>query len=256
MDKSSLKARFSLALDLAKEAGDFLLSHENLRSEISLKGENDFVTSADKASERLIIGRIKECFPEDAVLGEESGGARQGVRWIIDPIDGTVDFMTSFPAYTVSIGFEDEEGLAFGVIICPRQGEIFSALRGEGAYLNGKRIHTSEDLPLPESIAILVPPHRHKEHLHSYLETEEKLYYVLSDVRALGSAALSLCYVASGRCALYYERALHIYDVAAGVVIVREAGGKVTFLTDDEDNLDLAASVSGSHEKLLEVING
>lgn len=252
----ALEERFALAKEAAQEAGRFLLSHEDLRSEIYIKGDNDYVTSADKASENIIRERIKSAFPEDAVLGEESGGARSGVRWIIDPIDGTVDFMTAFPNYTVSIGFEDEEGLAFGVVLCPRQGEMFSALRGSGAYLNGKRIHTDETLPLGESLAILVPPHRHKEILHSYMEVMERFYYLVSDVRALGTAALSLCYVASGRCDVYYERALHIYDVAAGIVILREAGGKVTFLTDDEDWLDIAASNSSGHERVLEVING
>lgn len=256
MDKQSLKARFDLALQVAKETAGYLLSHESLRSEITAKGDNDYVTSADKAAERLIIGRIKENFPGDAVLGEETGGAHSGTRWIIDPIDGTVDFMTSFPNYTVSIAFEDETGLAFGVIICPRQNELFSAMRGEGAYLNGRRIATDETLPMSESLAILVPPHRFKQHLDEYMKTMHDFYYVVSDVRSMGSAALSLCYVAAGRVACYYEMALHIYDVAAGVVIVREAGGKVTFLTEGEDWINIAASSSASHEKVLEVING
>lgn len=251
-----LSARFALAKDIAREAGRFLLTHEDMRSEIYVKGDNDYVTSADKAAENLIRGRIRESYPEDAILGEENGGARSGVRWIIDPIDGTVDFMTSFPDYTVSIGFEDREGLAFGVVLCPRQDELFAALRGCGAYLNGKRIHTDETLPLNESLALLVPPHRHKQFLHAYMEVMERFYYLVSDVRSIGTAALSLCYVASGRCAAYYERALHIYDVAAGVVILREAGGKVTFLSGDEDWLDIAASNSTGHERVLEVING
>ena len=236
MDNASLHARFEEARKAVQQASIFLLSHEDLRSSITAKAENDYVTSADKECERLILSALAGKFPEDSFLGEESGTHGESrCRWIIDPIDGTVDFMASFPDYTISVAFEDEDGLAFGIVMVPRQNEEFSAFRGEGAWLNGKRIHTDETTPLNETLAILVPPHRH----HRYLR-----------------AAISLCYVASGRVSMYYELGLHIYDCAAGIVIVREAGGSVTLLTEDEDWIEIAASSASAHEAMMGCING
>lgn len=251
-----LKVRFDKALEIADKASAFLLSHENLRSEISEKGTNDFVTVADRKCEELIISSILEAFPSDSIFGEESGrhgGCRN--RWIIDPIDGTVDFMSSFPDYTVSIAFEDDNGIAFGVVAVPRQHEVFSAFRGQGAFLNGKRIHTDESTPVSETVAILVPPHRYHDLLDGYMKQMRRFYETVSDMRSLGSAAISLCYVASGRVSMYYELGLHLYDIAAGLVILREAGGKVTLLSDDEDWLDVAASCTAYHDRMMEIIN-
>ena len=251
-----LKVRFDKALEIADKASAFLLSHENLRSEISEKGTNDFVTVADRKCEELIISSILEAFPSDSIFGEESGrhgGSRN--RWIIDPIDGTVDFMSSFPNYTVSIAYEDEEGIVFGVVSVPRQNEVFSAYRGEGAYLNGKRIYTDETTPLSETVAILVPPHRYHELLDEYMVKMRKFYEHVSDMRSLGSAAISLCYTAAGRVSMYYEMGLHIYDIAAGVIILKEAGGFVSLSSDDDDWIDVAASASVYHDELLEIIN-
>ena len=255
MDRESLNARFTVAKKAAEAATLFLLSHEALRSEVKEKGGNDYVTAADGESERIIREIIHASFPEDSILGEELGGERgEGPRWIIDPIDGTVDFMSSFPCYTVSIAFEDEKGLAIGVISVPRQHEVFSAMRGEGAYLNDKRIHTDEMRPAKEGLAILVPPHRFHDKLDGYIVTMRKFYEVFSDTRSIGSAALSICYVACGRALMYYETALHDYDVAAGIVILKEAGGKVTLLSDDAACLDIVVSSASVHEKTLEII--
>lgn len=256
MERNDLEARYAKAVEIAREASLFLLSHENLRSEITAKAENDYVTSADRECERMIIGSIRESFPDDPILGEETGKSGDGsVRWIIDPIDGTVDFMTSFPCYTVSIAFEDEEGIAFGVVSIPRQNEVFTALRGSGAFLNGRRIMTDERTPLGESLAILVPPHRFHQYLDAYLRRMKRFYSVISDMRSIGSAAASLCYVACGRVSMYYELGLHIYDLAAGAIILREAGGRITFFTDDESWLDIAASSAFAHDAMLECIN-
>lgn len=257
MDDVLLKRRFEAAGLIAEKAASYLLSHENLRTEITSKAENDYVTSADKECERLIISSILEAFPSDDVLGEESGDRddKAKARWIIDPIDGTVDFMASFPDYTISIAFQDEEGIAFGIVTVPRQKETFSAFRGEGAFLNGKRIHTDETMPLGKSLAILVPPHRHHELLHQYIEKMERFYYVISDMRSLGSAAISLCYVASGRCSMYYEIGLHIYDIAAGLIILREAGGKVAMVEKDDGWIEIAASSDAAHRAMLEILD-
>lgn len=257
MEKSELHRRIVTAEKALREVSSFLLSHESLRSDITAKGKNDYVTAADSAAERLIREIITSAFPGDHILGEEYGGEeRRCERWIIDPIDGTVDFMSSFPCYTISIAFEDECGLALGAIAVPRQGEVFTAIRGEGAFLNGSPIHTDERADLSESLAILVPPHRNHARMDKYLAEMRRLYDVLSDMRSLGSAALSLCYVACGRVAAYYELGLHIYDCAAGIVIAKEAGGKITLLSDDDSCMDIVASSTASHERVLEAISG
>ena len=256
MDKEGLEKRFETAKRALEEVSAFLLSHESLRSQVSFKGRNDYVTAADSMAEKMIRQIILTDFPSDNILGEEYGGVSgHSSRWIIDPIDGTVDFMASFPCYTVSIAYEDEEGLAFGAIAVPRQHEVFSALRGCGAFLNGSRIHTDAREDLSESLAILVPPHRDHARLDGYLVKMRRFYGIFSDMRSIGSAALSLCYVASGRCNAYYELGLHIYDVAAGIAILREAGGKVTLLSDDESCLDIVATSSAAHDRVLEILD-
>ncbi|MBQ0071180.1 MAG: inositol monophosphatase [Spirochaetales bacterium] len=255
MKKEELEARLQLALDISRRASEYLLKHESLRSEITTKATNDFVTSADKACEKLIYESIQERYPEDGFFGEETGeSGDKSRRWIIDPIDGTVDFMTDFPNYTVSIAFEDEEGLALGVIVIPRQKETFYAVRGGGAFLNGKPIHTDETSDFHKTLAILVPPHRHHEVMDTYMKRMVRFYDEFTDMRSIGSAACSLCYVASGRCTAYYEMTLHLYDMAAGVVIVREAGGIVTYEETEQGWLDIAASSSAIHDKVLELI--
>ena len=257
MAPDGLHGRFQLAKDIAQEASAFLLSHESMRLSTRTKAENDYVTEADGTVERMIREAISKAFPSDSVYGEEFGGETGSRRrWIIDPIDGTVNFMASFPDYTVSIAYEDEEGLAFGVVAVPRQHEVFCAFRGEGAFLNDSPIHTDESEDTSRTLALLVPPHRHHEMLDGYIVRMRRFYEIISDVRSIGSAALSLCYVACGRASMYYETALHIYDCAAGIVIVHEAGGMVTLLSDDEDWMDIAASSAAAHRKMLETIDG
>ena len=257
MAPDGLHGRYQLAKDIAQEASAFLLSHESMRLSTRTKAENDYVTEADGTVERMIREAISKAFPSDSVYGEEFGGETGSRRrWIIDPIDGTVNFMASFPDYTVSIAYEDEEGLAFGVVAVPRQHEVFCAFRGEGAFLNDSPIHTDESEDTSRTLALLVPPHRHHEMLDGYIVRMRRFYEIISDVRSIGSAALSLCYVACGRASMYYETALHIYDCAAGIVIVHEAGGMVTLLSDDESWMDIAASSAAAHRKMLETIDG
>lgn len=255
MTKEELKLRLDKALEVASHAAEYLLSHEALRNTISVKAVNDYVTIADKNSEALIEKELKAAFPSDSFYGEESGKHGEGDNlWIIDPIDGTVDFINSFPCYTVSIAFKDKDGIELGVVIVPRQNEVFYAMKGEGAFLNGKRITTNENAELKRALAILVPPHRIHSYLDSYMAKMRRLYEVVSDVRSIGSAALSLCYVASGRCDMYYEMGLRLYDIAAGALILEEAGGSIKYVNPDEDFLEIVASSEKNHSKYLEII--
>ncbi len=256
MERSEIERRLSAALEAASRASKFLLSHESLRFSVSDKAENDYVTTADRESENLIREYLMNEFPEDGWFGEETGKSGDRVcRWIVDPIDGTVDFMWSFPLYTVSIAFEDEEGIALGVVAVPRQNEVFHAVRGGGAFLNGKKMEINDNIEIHHSLALLVPPHRVHSHLDEYMVRMRRFYDHFSDMRSLGSAACSLCYVASSRCAVYYEEFLHLYDVAAGILIVREAGGRVS-VKENGEYLGILASASSVHETGLELIDG
>lgn len=238
--------RNELLVKLAHEASDLV---RDLHADgIVKKAANDFVTSADKSVESWIRGRITASFPEDAILGEEEGLAagHDGWSWVVDPIDGTVNFMNGFPLYSVSIAlYKDDECLA-GAVSNPFFDEHFTAMKGEGAYLNGKMIKASE-LPLETSLALVVPPHRFHESLGRFWEDERRIYDLVSDTRSIGSAALSLCYTACGRCSLYYEWYLHIYDIAAGCLVAREAGVDV-FLSQEGDLYKVLA-VSAVHSK-------
>ncbi len=137
----------------------------------------------------------------------------------------------------------------------PGQNEVFSAVRGGGAFLNGRKIEINDDIEMHKSLALLVPPHRVHSHLDEYMVRMRRFYDRFSDMRSIGSAACSLCYVASSRCAVYYEEFLHLYDIAAGMLIVREAGGRVS-LKEDGEYLSLLASPSSVHETGLELIDG
>ncbi len=255
MDKKELEKRFEVAHKVIHDATVFLLSHREMRNNIEQKGKNDYVTMADKECERIIESEIIRLFPNDALFGEENGEIGESRnRWIIDPIDGTVDFMTGYPNYTISIAFEDDEGLAFGLVMVVAQNELFSAFRGEGSYLNGVRIHTDETTDPSKQLVIMVPPHRQHEDMAYFMPRFVSLYDLFSDMRSLGSAACSMCYVASGRVQAYYEINLHLYDIAAGVVILNEAGGKVTLKEKDGVWLDVIASSSFVHERLKRVV--
>ena len=255
MDYESIKRRYELALDIAKQASAFLLENERLGKQITTKAENDYVTLADKECEKLIVDRICKEFPDDAIFGEESGimGESSG-RWIIDPIDGTVNYFNGFPNYTISIAFEDEEGPAIGVVSVVRQNEIFHAMRGCGAFIGSERIFTNESIDNKKALAILVPPHRHHELIDAYMAKMRKFYDHFSDMRSIGSAACSICYVAAGRVGVYYEEYLALYDMAAGIVILKEAGGECFIRKTSDYRIDLLAGSKKAYEATLDIV--
>lgn len=257
MTREEIDRRFESAKRVALECGDFLLHHAELREEESAKGQSDYVTSADLKVEEIITSMIKRDYSEDSIFAEESGKSGESPnRWIIDPIDGTSDFMSLFPFFSISIAFEDGDGLLFGVVYIPSLKEEFYAMRGEGAYLNGRRIHVHESSTLEKDLMIAVPPERHHEYMSFYLDKLRSFYDVFADIRSIGSAASSLCMVASGRVDAYYEISLKLYDVAAGIVIVREAGGIVDLFMDDEMWIELLASSKSSNPVLVDIIGG
>ena len=227
-----LDRALKVALQAAQEAGAILLEESQEPTKISYKGDVDLVTQADTRSERAIAARLREAFPNHGIVGEEFGseGAPDHAsryHWLVDPLDGTTNFVHGFPIYAVSIGLlEDDEPVA-GVIYHPPTNEMFSAARGCGAYLNGKPIHVSSVARLADSLlGTGFPTHNRSEtpNLRYYWE------YTLRShgVRRAGAAALDLCSVACGRYEAFWEFGLKPWDTAAGILLVHEAGGRVT----------------------------
>lgn len=218
-----------VAVETAIEAGGILLSEFDHPAKISYKGEVDLVTQADKRSEEAIVRRLKGYFPKHAIVAEEGGGQEGDGRhrWIVDPLDGTTNFAHGYPCFAVSIGLEQEGELVAGVIYQPITKELFTASRGEGAFLNERRIQVSQIDHLSTSLLATGFPSTKRvrnPNIHYYWNFTLRSHGVRRD----GSAALDLAAVACGRFDGFWEFGLHPWDTAAGVLLVREAGGVVT----------------------------
>jgi len=214
---------------IAREAGGLLMSYFQQHVKIEYKGEADLVTVADRASEKLIRGRIAELWPAHDILGEEEGLVDTGAdyRWYVDPLDGTTNFAHGFPVFCVSLGLVHKGQPVAGVVYDPTREEMFAAEQGSGAYLNQQRIHVSKVEKLAESLLATGFPSQ-KRHKNPNIYFYHQITLRTHGVRRAGSAALDLCCVASGRFDGFWEFNLNPWDTAAGVLIVEEAGGKVT----------------------------
>jgi myo-inositol-1(or 4)-monophosphatase len=219
---------------IAREAGALLMHYFQKHIKIEYKGDADLVTAADRASEALIRERIQQQFPGHDVLGEEQGLNDQGsdYRWYVDPLDGTTNFAHGYPVFCVSMALERRESQKpaqriAGVVYDPTRDELFSAERGRGAQLNGAAIHVSQAAQLKESLLATGFP-SHKRHKNPNIHFYHQITLRTHGVRRAGSAALDLCNVASGRFDGFWEFNLNPWDTAAGVLIVEEAGGKVS----------------------------
>ena len=215
---------------------------------VGKKGPIDFVTELDLESERLIIERVRRAFPEHTILAEEAGASGNGSRfnWLIDPLDGTTNYVHGVPAFCVSIAIECEGRLESGVIYDPIEDELFWASRGKGAFLNGDRIYVSDRSRLEESLlgtGFSYDP----DALRANLELFQKFITRAAGVRRVGSAARDLAYVASGRFDAVWEYHLKPWDVAAGMLIIEEAGGRVT---------DFEGGPCGPRDKKILLSNG
>ncbi len=220
-----LDARWSFAQSLAAEAGALALGYFERRAEltVTLKGPQDLVTIADREVEALIRRRVAERFPSDAVLGEEEGGVAAEAIWVVDPIDGTTNFVRGLPHYCVSIAFVHRLKIELGVVTAPTLEETFAARAGAGATLNGQPIRASACTRLDQ--ALLGWGSSRRTPMQPYLEALGKLLSAGAEYRRVGSAALNLCQVACGRLDSFVEAQLSSWDVLAGVLLVREAGG-------------------------------
>jgi myo-inositol-1(or 4)-monophosphatase len=225
------------AVEIAREAAALIADSVERRSSerreagkgFELKGEHDLVTETDRASERLIFDRLHSRYPTHAIAAEEGSEAAGSseYRWHIDPLDGTTNFAHGFPFFNVSIGLEKAGEIIAGVIVDPMRNEIFTAEAGAGAYLNFRRIHVSNTARIDDSLAGTGFPSRNRHrnvNVHFYFQ----LAMLSHGVRRAGAAALDLAYVACGRLDLFWEFSLKPWDMAAGTLLVREAGGVVT----------------------------
>jgi myo-inositol-1(or 4)-monophosphatase len=224
---------------------------------IEYKGDADLVTAADRASEKLIVGKLREFWPTHEIVGEEGTRDNTGTseyRWYVDPLDGTTNFAHGYPVFCVSIGLEYRDELIAGVLYDPARNELFAAAKGSGATLNGKQIHVSKTKALSESILATGFP-SHKRHKNPNIHFYHQITLRSHGIRRAGSAALDLANVASGRYDGFWEFNLNPWDTSAAVVIVREAGGVVTKFDGSEFNIDsreVLASNGLLHEELMQ----
>jgi myo-inositol-1(or 4)-monophosphatase len=215
--------------EIAREAGALLMDYFHQHVKVEYKGEADLVTVADRKSETLIRERISQHWPTHDILGEEGGLQDTGndYRWYVDPLDGTTNFAHGFPVFCVSLGLDYKGERIAGVIYDPTRNELFAAEQGSGAYLNQQRIHVSAIANLSECLVATGFP-SHKRHKNPNIFFYHHITLHTHGVRRAGSAALDLCCVACGRFDGFWEFNLNPWDTAAGVLIVQEAGGKVT----------------------------
>ncbi len=240
--------------ELAREAGALLLSFFG-KVAIEYKGDADLVTQADRSCEELIVDRIRKQWPGHDLIGEEGSRNETGsdFRWHIDPLDGTTNFAHGFPVFCVSLGLEYKGERIAGVIYDPTRDEIFAAEKGSGASLNGRRIRVSHTARLAESLVATGFP-SHKRHKNPNIHFYHQITLRSHGVRRAGSAALDLCCVASGRYDAFWEFNLNSWDTAAGVLLVTEAGGKVTDFFGNPaavEDRDLIATNGLLHEEML-----
>jgi myo-inositol-1(or 4)-monophosphatase len=243
------------AIELAREAGAILREGFDRPKKISYKGEVDLVTESDRRSEQLVVARVRERFPDHGIVAEEGGGAAAGARycWHVDPLDGTTNFAHGYPCFAVSIGLAEDGVPIVGAVFNPVSNELFAAARGEGAYRNGHRIRVSLVENLATSlVATGFPTHQRKKssNINYYWQFTLRSHGVRRD----GAAALDLCSVACGRFDAFWEFGLKSWDTAAGIVIVEEAGGKITDLTGQPYRLG-GPSILASNQRIhLEVL--
>jgi myo-inositol-1(or 4)-monophosphatase len=220
-----VKAARAAARSLNRDFGEV----EQLQ--VSVKGPGDFVTLADKRAERIIQGELAKARPGYGFLLEEAGvieGADKTHRWIVDPLDGTTNFLHSIPLFTISIALEREGELVAGVIYNPVSDELFTAEKGQGAFVNDRRLRVSGRKQLADAVLTTGIPHSHRGDPDLFAREFRALSPLVAGLRRTGSAALDLAWLAAGRFDGYWERGLAAWDVAAGIVMVREAGGMVS----------------------------
>jgi len=247
----------NIAVTAARAAGSVIVRYLDRVDTLNVatKHMNEFVTQVDREAEAIIIADIRKAYPHHAILAEESGAAGDSeYRWIIDPLDGTTNYLHGFPQFCVSIALEHRGRLDQGVVFDPLRQELFTASRGAGARLDDRRIRVSRQSALEGSLLGTGFPFRGAYDLDTYLETMRALVPRSAGVRRAGAAALDLAYVAAGRLDGFWEFGLEPWDMAAGVLLIREAGGLVTDADGDEHYMESGNIVTGAPKVLRELV--
>jgi myo-inositol-1(or 4)-monophosphatase len=251
--------RLALAKAAAYDAGKILLKFWGRLSGYDRKGNLDLVSEADRASEQYLLERILGRFPADSVIGEESGTREgdSGYSWIVDPLDGTTNFVHGHPIFAVSIAVADRSGTQAGVIYLPTTRELFWGARGMGAWRNETRLSVSGTGELNDSLIATGHPYNRRQVVETILEDWRRMILHVQGVRRMGAAAVDLAFVAAGRFDGFWERGLKPWDTAAGQLLVEEAGGRVTGFSGQEYspfNPDITASNGRIHDRLLDAL--
>jgi myo-inositol-1(or 4)-monophosphatase len=248
-----------VAIAAAYKAARILQARFGNISRVRKKDAVEIVTEADTESEKEIVTTIRARFPEHALLGEESG-LKEGnteYRWIIDPLDGTINYAHRIPIFSISIALTHREDLVLGIVLNPMDGELYSAVRGRGAKLNGRAIQVSSTPSISESLLITGFPYNIREVFEPVMNRYGSCLKASQAVRRLGSAALDLCYVACGRFEGFWEQCLKPWDTAAGALIAAEAGAKVTTFANKPYTLDdqeILATNGHIHDAMIELL--
>ena len=220
-----------LALEIARNAGSIIMDKFRRLEQVQKKGFVDLVTEADLASQQEIVTSLHRIFPDHAIIAEEGDYQQTAAaphRWVIDPLDGTTNYVHGLPMFAVSIGYQVNEETVLGVVLNPAQNEEYSAVQGRGATLNGQPISVSRTDRLQEALLVTGFPYRHDEVFNRTFDLYAALHHRCQGVRRLGSASLDFCYIAAGRLDAFYEVNLNPWDVCAGDLICREAGGRTS----------------------------
>ncbi len=246
-----------IAARIAREAGACISEFARRRIGFELKAAHDLITEADRASEQLIVERLRKHFPAHAIVAEEGGGipGSSDYRWYVDPLDGTTNFAHGFPVYNVTLALERAGELIAGVIYDPTRDELFQCEAGGGAYLNRQRIAVTRTARIEDSLSATGFPSR-KRHQNINVYFYYELAMLSHGVRRAGAAAIDLAYVACGRLDFFWEFGLHPWDMAAGVLLVREAGGVCTDMRGAPLDLrgpHVLADNAAMHKEVLEL---
>ena len=248
--------------EAASEASAFILKESKVFdiSRTEKKGLNDFVSYVDKGSEKMLVEKLSRLIPEAGFITEEGTSKKTGLKycWVIDPLDGTTNFLHGFHPYAISIALMEFDEVIAGVVFEVSGNETFTAWKGGGAWLNGSKIHVSDAPRLSDSLIATGFPYNDFNRMDSYMKCLAHLCKHTHGIRRLGSAAIDLAYVACGRFEVFYEYGLHHWDIAAGMLIVREAGGRVSDFSGNEKNLtgeEFLAANSNVYSEILEIVS-
>jgi myo-inositol-1(or 4)-monophosphatase len=255
----TLSDTLTTAIQIARGAGEILKNADSSRTADFKQNETDLVTEYDRRSEAFIVERLQAAFPSHAIRGEEGTRINSGAEyeWLIDPLDGTTNFAHGLPIFSVVLALLHNGHVVVGVIYDPSRDELFTSIKGEGAFLNGQPLHVSSRQPLARALLVTGFPYDVRTNPDNNIDRFAHFAVRARAVRRLGSAALDLAYVAAGRLDGYWETTLNPWDVAAGVLMVREAGGRATNYNDEElpvPYIGLVASNTLLHQEMLRVI--